>query len=203
MKIFKLSQAEIRTSDCVAAIVANPQFSNTNPKDWKRQSKKLDENYRWVRTFINNKTGQQASVTEISGQLLLSPDSINPEQNNPSNKISFLPLQKPSTAERSNKLEWTGQMVFSIEDTDDDRVGFIVGPETLSGGIDDSYDGGAEQKILKLFSEFDVDLAAENYYEINITDAQEHDPSITKKKLSNLIKQRLLSAHAKPYTDRR
>jgi len=63
--------APIRTKDCVQIIVSDPAYSDTKAKDWKRQSKKKNEQGQWVRTFINKTTGQSVQVLETTSGLTI------------------------------------------------------------------------------------------------------------------------------------
>ena len=60
---------KVHSSDCIKAIMAQPQFSKTLPKDWKRRSKKRNPQGQWVRLFENKAAGAKAEVIEVSGGL--------------------------------------------------------------------------------------------------------------------------------------
>jgi hypothetical protein len=49
--------------------MAQPQYANTNPKDWKRRSKRKDPQGRWLRVFHNKATGDMISLVEVEGGL--------------------------------------------------------------------------------------------------------------------------------------
>jgi hypothetical protein len=53
------------------AIVSDPRFAFTNPKDWKRKSKTKNEQGRWVRIFENKTTNQIVNVVENVSSLVI------------------------------------------------------------------------------------------------------------------------------------
>jgi len=195
MRIFKLAQSEVRTEDCVFAIVSDPRFVGTSPKDWKRQSKKRNDNGDVVREFVNRTTQTAVSVVEHQGDLTIDVPNATTTPDRSENTVSFIPLDYPSQEDlSSSEISWTGKMVFSIEDTDDDVVGFLLGPEQKNRIMDDTFDGGSTQKVEVLFADFtDKDIrAAENYHEITIPEG------MSKSQLQKLVRKRLLSAGAVP-----
>jgi len=56
--------SKITTQDCVKAILNHPSYKNTNPRDWKRQSKSKDTAGNWIRVFLNKTLGITLGVVE-------------------------------------------------------------------------------------------------------------------------------------------
>jgi hypothetical protein len=84
MKIIKISQEgdKFSSSDCVMAIVGDPRFSTTNPKDWKRRSKTKNEQGVWVRTFENKTTGKVVQVIENQNGVVIQESGKLPSKTN-------------------------------------------------------------------------------------------------------------------------
>lgn len=199
------------SADCVAAIMAQPQFRNTNPKDWKRRSKHKDDKGNWVRTFENKSNGASVEVTEGSGGTIIGIRTIQGPAGGGSpgvigapghwgpmavNEIKLVPLSLPvDQVGHPIEVKWSGRCVFAFEESDEGEVSFTCGPEETDGALDDTFDGGCYDKLGEMFQDLpDTDIgAAENYHMIPIP------PGMSRGKLRQIIRDRLLAAGAVPY----
>jgi hypothetical protein len=167
-----------RTQDCIPAIMAEPAFKKTNPKNWKRRAKQKNHQGQWVRIFEDKTTGSKAEVTETKGGVVVKviqapagggfPGIINPPVAG-WNGISLLPLIPPEKEDIDpSELEWTGRVVYDFADEDDDvesQLGLYIAPEEIGGFMDDTYDGGILEKLQTMFPEYVVYwMASENYH---------------------------------------
>lgn len=98
------------------------------------------------------------------------------------------------------KGEWTGRIVYSLNEIDDDEsepnVSFLCGPECKGGCIEDTDDGGSEATLNSLLEDMNADIgAAEMFHVVPIIEG------VSGQEMWKVIEQRLVRSGAKKMKD--
>ena len=198
----ELGLDKVHSADCIRALMEQPQFSGTNPKDWKRRSRHKDPQGRWVRLFENKGAGAKAEVIEVKGGLGVhviqapthgSKPGITGGPSSPAGYNGIL-LIPPHTTEYQGGEDWTGRVVFEFSPNQGPTtLGLYCGPETTDGEVDD-IDGGCDAKLEAIFGDWQgVTIGASECFHLF------HVPTPSDKAhLMQQITQRLTAAGAVP-----
>lgn len=200
--------AKVTSADCKAWIIEQV-IPDTKAKDWKRR-KKYKQGDAIVRIFDNDVTGESVGVVEKDGEIIGAQEEqgyipakpmgslLEQLKSNPI-KVAFLPLP-PSEYD-----DLSGRMVYDVgeegldddESLEDEGIGFYCGPETKSGWLHDTEDGGCTEKLEKLFADLPTQtIGGSRYPAISVQDAENYHtvaliPGISPRELWALIVERL------------
>ena len=97
---------------------------------------------------------------------------------------------------QSRDDEWTGKIIFGVNEIEDDEVSFYCGPEDKDGSLEDTLDGGTTEPLKILFADMNPDIgAAENLHIVPII------KGVTGKEIWKVVRERLLRSGAKESKD--